>query len=400
MSEIKHFRNLLFLWIRYISQSLSLLILIYIFVTHLVGLVTPTETFIDQEIYDLEYLRNLTFLSFFLGFISWIISFFLKQIQIVSPFTYSRNDRYLLIVTSILLSLFFNDVFKSLHIFQYVVFLAIIVFLIFFIPQFIQLYTTISISSFKFLIRDTCSYFVKKFNSIIFDKKDLFIFLVQQFKPFKIILAYIRYRFKKSSVPFEQIQSLEVSFRNFEYLLIKKVTRLLIILLYAVLSILTLLITVLFIWGVVTKYIEGTILINNMRRKQFYILKINTHKALSGQKVTLIGYHFGWKVGEDNRYKVMLADRSVRLIEEWTNEKLEFIIPLELPTGTHKLWIERPSDDPKNTKILKSNSVNLSIFDRFILYPSENDSLEQRFIKKIRRYIYLNVPMFYNFVLF
>ena len=148
-----------------------------------------------------------------------------------------------------------------------------------------------------------------------------------------------------------------------------------------------------------TNYIQGDAYQNNLRRKQLFITKINPQKALNAHKVELEGYHFGWKTGDDSRYNVMTSDGPIKLIEEWTNERLDFIVPLDFSTGKKQVWIEKPTADPNSNQIIKSNIVTLEVFSRFNLYPAANDSFYQRAIKKVKKFIYLHVPIVSNLML-
>lgn len=365
-------------WLKYLSQGLSLMIFLYIFATHTLNIVTTTDKFIDKNIFEISYLRSLLFLGFALGFISWIIYVLQKKTSFISPLTHNRSDQFYFISIASFLSIFYIGIFSYTNSFQYIIFFLLLILFYIFIPQLINSYLAINYAEIKSHIYQTFM-LIKKAAS---------------FNSYKKQLLSLRL------TPTDKIQEINKKMKESLPGLINKILRLLTILVFTLFSLSIIILTFFYIAGTINSYIRGNIYQENLKRGQFLITKITPQKVLSAHRVTLAGYHFYSKIKGDSRYSVMTSDGPIRLIEEWTNERLDFTVPLDFPTGKKEVWIERPTDDPNSNKIVRSNTVSLEVFSRFNLYPTANDSFYQKAIKKVKRLIYFNIPILSSLMLF
>ena len=382
--------KLLLDWLKYISQGLSCVIFLYIFIVHLLNILFPIEKYIDQGVFDISYLRSLIFLGFVLAFISWMTYILRKSISFVSPFTYSRSEKFYYLSIASLFTIFYIGIFSGTHLFRYFIFFLLLLFFYVLIPQLIYSYLSIKLVEVKSLIEQTF---------ILIKKKELLISLQHQLNHLKLTLTYVLVLVRKPNNSSFQIQELNKKMRETVYSTVTKTFSILGVIFFILFSLGVILLSFFQVVRIFTNYIQGDAYQNNLRRKQLFITKINPQKALNAHKVELEGYHFGWKTGDDSRYNVMTSDGPIKLIEEWTNERLDFIVPLDFSTGKKQVWIEKPTDDPNSNQIIKSNIVTLEVFSRFNLYPAANDSFYQRAIKKVKKFIYLHVPIVSNLML-
>ncbi len=353
-------------WLKYTSQFLSFIIFLYIFFVHILNIISPLDKYIDQNVFELMYLRSLFFLGLALGFISWVIYFFQKKISFISPLFYSRSEKIYFIITSSFFSIFYISIFSNFRFFQYLIFCLLLIFFYIFIPQLINSYLNINFGELKSLL----------FESFIIIKK--------------IRLG------KRSS---DQIHKININFHSVILDLVTSTFRLLAFLSFLLFSLLIIFVALFYVIVIINSYVKGNIYQENLKRQQFLITRKYQKKALGAYKVNLEGYNFGSKIEGDSRYNVMTSDGPVRLIEGWTNEKLEFTVPLEFTSGRKEVWLEKPVDDKVDYKIVKSNVISLEIFSRFKLFPEATDPLYIKAIKKIKRFIYFNIPIFSDFML-
>ena len=335
-------------WIKHIGQWLSLIIFIYIFAAHVIYFIWPSELIVDQKVFSTSYLRLLFFLGFLLGLISWSVSFLEKKLKFVSPLSLGTEEKIIFAASAIFLAIFYNGVFSFLKGLQYALFILLGIFFFIFTPQLINTFLHIRFNDFRSLFQVTYSY----------RKELLEIFHV-------ILLASIR-----------------------------KVT----LVIFIIASIFIILFSYLFISDVVSGYIQGRIYQENIFRKKFSIIKVEPKIATHVQMVKLEGYNFGWKSDRNRRYRVMSDHGQIQPIEEWTNESIKFKVPLYLSPGRKTIWIERPNDDPQRRKVLKSNSIQLDVISRFIIYPDIYDSKLDRIVKRMKRIIFYKFWFFNEFI--
>ena len=124
------------------------------------------------------------------------------------------------------------------------------------------------------------------------------------------------------------------------------------------------------------------------------IVKVTPVKPVVGEEVVLEGFNFGWRTNPED---ALMSDYGQVSVETWTEQKIDFSIPLDWKEGAVKLWIVRNKTDNPPFVQYKSNIVSLNIKSRWDYYPTEkeffDDSLQSLVIKgfkKIRRKIELN----------
>src|SRR3989344_2547381 len=340
--------------VKYFSQILSFIIFNYILVAHLLRLIKPTEGYIDQNLFDISYLRFILFLAFFLGSIAWIITFSEKKIKIEQPYSKSKTENIFCLVTAFFLAVFYIEPFSFLHIIQYPFFILLVFFFYMFIPQLIQLYQS-------FNYHEAWKFFSKK-------------------PDFRVSIP-------KVSMPKvgEELKRKTISYVG--------------IFVFLILASIISFYSFLFISNLIRDYMQGRIYRANQVRKQFHIARAIPQKALNTQQVTVEGYNFGWPTPlGNNSYRVLTNDGPVRLVDEWTNERIKFIVSLDQPVGKKELWIERPTDNPQNSQVIKSNTVSFDVLSRFVLYPQANDSLLTRLVKRVKRILFFNLPFLDNVI--
>jgi len=141
----------------------------------------------------------------------------------------------------------------------------------------------------------------------------------------------------------------------------------------------------------ISKYVTGQTIRENKLRKLFYISSIEPEHTTPGRTARLIGYNFGFKT--DTNYQVLTDDGIVLEIVTWDKDFIDFLIPLSLPMGNHKIWIVRPTDElHRNQGFRKSNKISLKIHSRFSLLPDVGDSKFDRGVKKIKKYLINTYP--------
>lgn len=382
-------------WLKYITEFLSFVIFSYIFLSHLIRLVKPVELYIDQRAFDISYLRFLFFLGCILGAIGWTIAFFedRKRLKISAPFSQDIKENISYALTALFLAVFYNGVFAFLGIFQYPFFIFLLVFFYLLIPQLVNFYLSFNFSDFRKLLYETIAF-----------RREL-IKMVEKIGE-KVSLAG-KTMAKSSQQISQRTMKIEgkiveshdrITKRDIEKTgrITKNTLTYIFLLAFILFSLFVTVFSFLLVSEIISEFIQGKTYKENLIRKQLHITKITPAKAIHTQRVLVEGYNFGWKREADTRYKIMSTDGPIRLLEEWTNERLEFIVSLETPVGRKNLWIERPTDNPRNKKVVKSNMVTLDVMSRFVLYPESGDTKFERGLKKLKRILFFNFPLFNN----
>ena len=118
----------------------------------------------------------------------------------------------------------------------------------------------------------------------------------------------------------------------------------------------------------------------------FIISDIIPEKTTFAHKVSIKGYNFGPVKTDDF---VLYSKYGPVDYQSWTNNQIDFIIPLHWKAGSIKLWIEKPATIEKNT-IAESNTVSFILLPRWDFYPTIHDNIIVRGVKKFLRLVYLD----------
>lgn len=149
-----------------------------------------------------------------------------------------------------------------------------------------------------------------------------------------------------------------------------------------------------FITNVIVNNLSGKANDDPTHKNQLYIQSIDPKTTTLTQKVTITGYNFGWKTNAT--YKLMTNDGEISQTN-WTNEKIEFTVPLSVKTGKNELWIVRPHSEPSNM-IEESNHMQMRVVDRFAFFPVENEPKWKRVIKRIYRYFFFDIKILNDYL--
>ncbi|OGK40314.1 hypothetical protein A2954_02845 [Candidatus Roizmanbacteria bacterium RIFCSPLOWO2_01_FULL_37_12] len=122
------------------------------------------------------------------------------------------------------------------------------------------------------------------------------------------------------------------------------------------------------------------------------IIKIDPSTSTVAEKVILKGYNFGQR--ENVGDKLMSNYGKIDDIKLWINNQIEFVVPLHWKEGNVIIWIEKQKND-ELSKLIISNSVELSLVSRWNYYPTLEDKENDRYflirlVKKFKRYFYLH----------
>ena len=122
------------------------------------------------------------------------------------------------------------------------------------------------------------------------------------------------------------------------------------------------------------------------------IIKIDPSTSTVEEKVILKGYNFGQR--ENVGDKLMSNYGKIDDIKLWINNQIEFVVPLHWKEGNVIIWIEKQKND-ELSKLIISNSVELSLVSRWNYYPTLEDKENDRYflirlVKKFKRYFYLH----------
>lgn len=361
---MKPFEKNILSWVKFILQFLSFSIFCYIFVAHLLRLIRPAEAYIDLRLFDITYLRFILFIGFLTGLTGLSVSLLLGQISLVPLSGQKRDEKVIYAITALFMAIFYNGAFGFLKIFQYPLFILLVVFFYFSVPALIQFYLSFNYKEVKSLLDQIYSVLKNKSFKPLYDKTF----------DFDKELTAAKKKIKTNVIPY-----------------IGFVTFILFTLLISVFSFL-------FVSQIIKDYIQGNIYKENQLRKRLYIKKILPQKTMHAQKVIIEGYNFGWNPTGDSGYRIMTSEGPIRLIETWTNEQLLFIVSLDIPIGKKEIWVEKPADNPNNKKVLKSNTVSLDVISRFIIYPDVGDSLLTKISKRIKRVFFTDIKIFNPYI--
>lgn len=380
-------------WIKYIAQIFSFLIFSYILSTHLFRYIKPTEEYIDQNVFNIDYLRFILFLGFVLGFTGWAIAILEKKIKAVSPFSKNRKETFFYLLIGFFFAVFYNGLFAFANILQYPIFVFLVVLFYFFIPQLVVFYTSFRIEDFKMLMDDTFAFRKKIIEAGIEVSDNLNRKSMQVGE--KIIHVGDQFNQKSMQVGGQIIglgKDLNKKSIEFGKEIIHRGKNYFFLILVILFSLSITAFALLFVSGIIKDYIKGETYKQRQNRKKFFISRVIPQAALHAQRVKIEGYNFGWKSDTDGRYRLLTTDGPVKLIEEWTDERLEFTVPIDLAPGKKKLWIEKPPDDPHNLSVMKSNEIVFEVYSRFVLYPELDDSKFERLAKKIKKTLFFTFP--------
>ena len=342
------------LWRSYYVFSVSFLI--YIFLSYLITAVTPTTLFIDRQIFSPNYIRIVLGLAFFLAMSGWNILKSLNSINFQSPWTLNRMEKIITISSAILLAYIFGGSLQIPSVLAFIAFIAFLIGFIYLIPQLLNFYS-------HFTINDL-AYFHK------------FIF--------HLITALA------SSL--KRIHSIKKESNNKKYSIVITKEQINLLKLMGTSSLIIIFISVIII-VTISKYVTGQTIRENKLRKLFYITSIAPEHTTPGRTAKLIGYNFGFKT--DTNYQVLTDDGIVLEIVTWDKDFIEFLIPLSLPMGNHKIWIVRPTDElHREQGYKKSNKISLEVHSRFALLPDVDDSKFDRGVKKIKKLLIDTYPQF------
>lgn len=123
-------------------------------------------------------------------------------------------------------------------------------------------------------------------------------------------------------------------------------------------------------------------------RSNLFITKILPASTTYAYKVVLLGYNFGSIKNGDAKYKLYSTYGPVTT-SSWTDNTIEFIIPLHWKEGDIKFWIERPNRQNQN-RMISSNVVSINLLNRWIFFPVPNDSRFTKATKKALKILYLD----------
>jgi len=349
-STIDNIREIL--WRSFYVLSVS--VLIYIFLSYFITAITPTTLFIDRQIFSPNYIRIILGLAFFLAMSGWNILKSLNSINYQSPWKLGRMEKIITISSAVLLAYIFGGSLQIPSVFAFVAFIVFFMGFIYLIPQLLNFYSHFTINDltyfYKFIFR-LITALASSLKRMYFIKKE------SDNKKYSIVITK------------EQINLLKLI-----------VTSSLIIIFISVIIVLT-----------ISKYVTGQTIRENKFRKLFYISSVEPEHTTPGRTAKLIGYNFGFKT--DTNYQVLTDDGIVLEIVTWDKDFIDFLIPLSLPMGNHKIWIVRPTDElHRNQGFRKSNKISLKIHSRFSLLPDVGDSKFDRGVKKIKKYLINTYP--------
>lgn len=140
--------------------------------------------------------------------------------------------------------------------------------------------------------------------------------------------------------------------------------------------------------GIIGTYFNRGKFRQELLGNNLFIAKVTPTKTTYLEKITLVGYNFGWRL--DPRYKIVSTKGEIRS-NLWTNEAIDFIVPHYLQTGKVSIWIEKPINDKVNSSINISNKISIEVEPRSNLYPTLNDNQLERVIKKLKRIVHVAI---------
>ena len=325
-------------------------IFFYIFLSSLIPILIPNQTFIDIRISNVSYLRYLSLVSFALVLAGWLNAIKFKKLHFQSPLKESLDIKIIYFLTSFFLAVFYSGFFTGDYLAKYLIFFLIIGFFFFFLPQIIAFYT--------FFNFDRISYFLKKIvifkNNAVSSRKKAF--LSKQLNTTKFLKLY------------------------------PSVVSVCLLLILISLS----LVLIINISGI---YLRGEAAKEHHLKATLYIKKISPSMTTNAEYVKLEGYNFGFGSLSDKRYDLMTDKGPIRQIEYWDEQKIVFIVPLHLEIGKRTIWVQKPKDHFRGKEIIKSNQVYLLVFSRFVINPDIDDTKFFRVTKKIKKFIFFHITV-------
>lgn len=324
-----------------VTYFLSLTIFCYILVGYLFHIFNPKEIFIDRRLFEQEYTQTLLTDAFLLGFVGWLM-FYIYRHHSIKKIQLSRIEKISFLITSILTTLYFlnNAV----------------------IPR-IQYWLMFLLLASVFMVMYYC--LLSFYASLSADFVDLF-------SKHKLLFIF---RFFDRLPNQKKRSKLEFQFHTTAIMI----------------SIVVTIVTSIIIIYTGTKYIKGTIILENKLRDRLYIQRIIPAKTTHAEKVVLKGFNFGWGSISDKRFTLMSTDGPINQVDKWEDNTILFIVPLHLHPGTKQIWIRKPADQLKeNSKEIESNKVSIHVYSRFDFYPAQDDTFFGKVYKKIRNFIFYN----------
>ena len=128
-------------------------------------------------------------------------------------------------------------------------------------------------------------------------------------------------------------------------------------------------------------------------RESLHISNVTPYISTYGNKVTIEGYNFGWKLSKNDYLK---TEDGPLTTDVWTDSKIQFTVPFHVREGKLSLQVVRMKDPNISKRIIRSNIVLIDIRSRWEFYPTvtKTNSLQQfvqeKVIKRLKRYYYLD----------
>lgn len=123
----------------------------------------------------------------------------------------------------------------------------------------------------------------------------------------------------------------------------------------------------------------------NLVSQSLIITSIEPSKTTVAHNIALNGHNFGTIKTEYHR---LMSTYGQAEAFSWTENKIEFTVPLEWKPGKVDLWIEKPIS-PDNNTTYQSNKISFQLLPRWDFYPVEGEGIIGRGYKKIVRLLFL-----------
>lgn len=333
---------------------ISLLILLYIFISHLVATVNPGTLFIDRQLFNSSYIRVLLGIGLLMGFNGWFILKSLKRMNYHSPWKLGQSEKIFTLSSAVILGYIYGGSLRFPSVISFAMFIGLSIGFVYLIPQLLNFYSYFTIHDFR--------YFIKTIPLTLHS--------------FTALYRYIQYTHKANE-------------KQYAFVITKKQIRIFLII---CLSLVLIIVAGIIMTFITFKYLSGKAYRENLLSKTFYITAIKPPETTPARTVHLYGYNFAVKT--DETYKVLSDDGLVLEIVSWDRDHIEFILPLTITNGTHEIWIVRPKDALyKKQGLVKSNRVPLKVHSRFALLPDADDTKLERGWKRIKEYLFIHYPV-------
>lgn len=319
------------------SYFLSLILFLYVVLTHVIKIITPQQTYIDPRVFDLSYVKLLLSVGFLLVFLGVIDKILRHELSFIPITSIRWKDRIIYITTSLFFAYFYagnNSPLKNSDILSLIVSL---IFFIIFLPSIIQFYSEYKIPNYKLLLQN-----IKNLNNNNVINKNIVIYN-----------------------------------KNIQLVFI--------------LRIIILLSSFFIVFSFIISYLNGQTTHEKKIRQSFYIRTIIPQKVIPAQPAVLKGYNFDVG-GDPTLYRIMTGKGQVSDIIKWDKNSIEFTIPLFLKNGNNTIWIEKPVENRGKIQIIKSNTVHFTVLPRFAFNPTATDGLIIKIVKRIKKIILYNNP--------